>query len=213
VPFVTSWARNWPAPATAGEPLEAGTFLVDRGVHPDFRGALLSAAEMLRRPGCRAVLAGWLHVVIGSAGMNVLSGAPSQPGVLVQAAGDRSMYLLDPPTRRVLRYAPTGRLLQTLVVPSGVVGLPVDLAVDERRGLVVLADATFNQLVVMPLLGGSAYPVIPRGADVRLASIASVAPRLLANEASNVPTTRPNTAPASSVMIAAPGSESAATAR
>lgn len=49
-------AMLWPAPATAGEPLEAGTFLVDRGVHPDFRGALLSAAEMLRRPGCRAVL-------------------------------------------------------------------------------------------------------------------------------------------------------------
>lgn len=116
-----------------------------------------------------------LHIVIGSGTANAIVAAPAQPGVRVQATGDRSLYLLDPPTRRVVRFSPSGSTLQTFAVPAGPVGLPVALAVDETRGVILLADATFNQLVVMPLLGGSVYPVIPRGTSARLSSLFGVA--------------------------------------
>jgi hypothetical protein len=120
-------------------------------------------------------LARVFHVMIATETMNALPDAAAQLGVRVRAGSDRSLYLADPVQRSVLRYAPSGRLLQTLSAPTAILGRPGDLALDERRGLVLVGDVSFNQLVILPLLGGAAYPLLPQGPGPRLSKLEGVA--------------------------------------
>jgi hypothetical protein len=115
------------------------------------------------------------HVAIGTEMMNAIAGAPAQMGVRVYETSDRSLYLADPVLRRVTRYTPGGRVQQVVAAPVQILPRPGALAVDERRGLIIVADVSLNQLVVLPLLGGSAYPVVPRGPGGQLAKLESVA--------------------------------------
>ncbi|HZP86902.1 MAG TPA: hypothetical protein VFB54_08765 [Burkholderiales bacterium] len=119
-------------------------------------------------------LARVLHILSGNQMMHALQGAPAQVGVRVRTGSDRSAYVLDPLQRRVLRFAPNGRLVQTLAAPSEILGRPGALTIDERRGVVVIVDVSFNQLVVMPLLGGSAYPLLTKSREA-LPSLVGVA--------------------------------------
>jgi hypothetical protein len=119
-----------------------------------------------------AGVAAVLHISVAGQTMTALAGAPSQPGVRLQAGHDQSLYVLDPVRRVVLRFAPTGQLMQSIAPPPDVVGLPADLALDERRGLLLIADSSLNQLVMMPLMGGSAYPLTPEPRLTRIDSVA-----------------------------------------
>lgn len=105
-------------------------------------------------------LARVLRVSLATQAMHPLAGAPAAIGVRLRTGGDGSLYVLDPAQRHVLRFALDGKLAQTLAAPGEMLGRPGALAIDERRGLVIVVDLSFNQLVMMPLLGGAAYALI-----------------------------------------------------
>jgi streptogramin lyase len=67
-------------------------------------------------------------------------------GTRMRLAADRSVYVLDPGTNTIVRYARGGQRLQVLAdrfsLPQ-----PLDFVVDERRGRIVASDRTFQQLV------------------------------------------------------------------
>lgn len=103
-----------------------------------------------------------------------LRGVPSMPGTQLHAMSDHSIYAIDPMSRRVLHFTRQGQLLQTLGDEN--LGRPVDVTVDQARGLVLVADGLYNQIVVFHLLGRASFPVIPRGdGDKRLLSIGAIA--------------------------------------
>ena len=156
-------AAGGPLPSTGAEPLV-------RFVRPS-SVALVGGELYVIDSGLGKVF----HIALASETMNAIPGAAAQVGVRGRAGNDRSLYLADPVRRNVLRYAPSGRLLQTLSAPTTILGRPADLAIDGRRGLVLVADVSFNQLVFMPLLGGSAYPLLPQGQGPRLTKLEGVA--------------------------------------
>jgi hypothetical protein len=103
------------------------------------------------------------------------------PGTRLAADVDGSLYILDPPGRRVQRRARDGRPLQVYVTDVTVASLR-DLALDFVRGRVLAADALNRQLVAFRPLGTSSelYPLYgePRYAVTSLDAIA-VAPDAL----------------------------------
>lgn len=91
--------------------------------------------------------------------MTVLNGAPSHIGTKLYILGDLSVYVLDQSRGRVLHFARSGQLIQIFGDDVNL-GRPVDLTVDEHRGLVVVGDGLYNQLVVFHLAGQASYPVV-----------------------------------------------------
>ncbi len=107
--------------------------------------------------------------------MAVLPGVRAVTGTQLYLGPDLSLYVLDPPGRRVLQFARSGQLLATFQDRQNL-GTPVDVALDRVRGRVLVADALFNHLVAFHPLGGAAY-VIPlrAGERDRVMSIAAMA--------------------------------------
>jgi hypothetical protein len=77
-----------------------------------------------------------------------------QPGTRLAADVDGSLYVLDPASRRLQRFARDGRLLQTFPTDPTIASLR-DLALDHTRGRILAADALNRQLVAFRPLGTS----------------------------------------------------------
>lgn len=107
--------------------------------------------------------------------MAALPGIRAQAGIQLHVGADLSLYVLDQPGRRVLRYARSGQLLASFSDALNL-GRPVDVALDETRGRVLVADGMYNQLVAFHPLGGTSY-VLPlrSGAGERVFAIAAMA--------------------------------------
>lgn len=86
--------------------------------------------------------------------MSGLRAVPVHPGTQLAMGADYSLYVIDQPGRRVLRVARNGQVAASY----GGVDLqrPVDVAVDDARGLVFVADGGFNQVLAFHALGGAA---------------------------------------------------------
>lgn len=93
--------------------------------------------------------------------MTALAGAPSHIGTKIYVMGDLSVYVLDQAGRRVLHFSRSGQLIQTLGDNLNL-GRPVDVVVDEIRGLVLVGDGLYNQVVAFHLAGRASYPIVPR---------------------------------------------------
>ena len=72
--------------------------------------------------------------------MAALPGIRAQAGIQLHVGADLSLYVLDQPRRRVLHYARSGQLLGSFSDDLNL-GRPVDVALDEARGRVLVADA------------------------------------------------------------------------
>ena len=107
--------------------------------------------------------------------MAALPGIRAQAGIQLHVGADLSLYVLDQPRRRVLHYARSGQLLGSFSDDLNL-GRPVDVALDETRGRVLVADAMYNHLVAFHPLGRASY-VIPlrSGAGERVLAIAAMA--------------------------------------
>lgn len=95
--------------------------------------------------------------------MSALRGVPLHPDTQLALGADYSLYVIDAPGRRVLRLARNGRSVATYSDPANL-QRPVDVAVDDARGLVIVADGGYNQLLAFHALGGAATIIHVRGA-------------------------------------------------
>ena len=107
--------------------------------------------------------------------MAALPGIRAKIGVQLHVGPDLSLYVLDQAGRRVLHYARSGQLLGSFSDDLNL-GRPVDVALDDARGRVLVADAMYKQLVAFHPLGRASY-VIPlrSGAGERVLAIAAMA--------------------------------------
>lgn len=94
--------------------------------------------------------------------MAALPGVSAHPGTRLAVGRDFSLYVLDPPGRRVLQFARSGRLLATFD-DSVNLGRPVAIVADEASGLVLIADGLYNQIVAFHPLGRASYVIALRG--------------------------------------------------
>lgn len=106
--------------------------------------------------------------------MAALPGIRARTGVQLYVGRDLSLYVLDQPGRRVLHYARSGQLLATFSDDVNL-GRPVDVAVDEARGRVLVADGMYNQLVAFHPLGQASYVISLRDAGEGARAIAAMA--------------------------------------
>jgi hypothetical protein len=95
--------------------------------------------------------------------MSALRGIPVHPGTQLALGADYSLYVIDQPGRRVLRVARNGQVVTTYSDAANL-QRPVDVAVDDARGLVIVADGGYNQLLAFHALGGAATILHVRGA-------------------------------------------------
>lgn len=107
--------------------------------------------------------------------MTRIPGVAARPGTRVLAGPDQSLYVLDTQSRRVLRLSRAGQLLASYA--AGVdLARPVDLALEEPSGTVLVADGAYVQIVAFHPLGGAARVVTLRGDERhRVSSIAGLA--------------------------------------
>ncbi len=96
--------------------------------------------------------------------MAVLPGIRAVVGTRLFVAGDRSLYVLDPPGRRVLHYARNGQQLG-IFADSMNLGRPVGIAFDEARGRILVADGMFNQLVAFHSMGRLPFVIPLKASD------------------------------------------------
>ena len=107
--------------------------------------------------------------------MTALPGIRAQTGIQLHVARDLSLYVVDPLRRRVLHYARSGQLLASFSDDLNL-ARPVDVAVDEARGRVLVADGMYNHLVAFHPLGRASYVIHLRsGAGERVFGIAGIA--------------------------------------
>lgn len=91
-----------------------------------------------------------------------VAGAPVGPGTQLVLGADRSLWVLDPPARQVLRFAFDGRLMQTWRSAGGV---PAGVAVLDGGATLAVADTGFGQWLELRSGGAVALPVQPQRAD------------------------------------------------
>lgn len=94
--------------------------------------------------------------------MTGLAGAPVGPGTLLALGPDRSAWVLDPPSRQVLRFAVDGRLLQTWRSRAPV---RAGLAVLDGGATVAVPDGSASQWLELRSGGALALPVQPQRPD------------------------------------------------
>lgn len=95
-----------------------------------------------------------------------IAGAAVSPQTVLALGHDGSAYLLDPPTRRIARFARDGRLIQAWSVPLAI-ATPVALALADGGATVLLGDGMGARWVEMR--GGPGLPMAltPHRADGR----------------------------------------------
>jgi hypothetical protein len=168
------WLAARTGPATTPAPM----------MMPNMRGAFMP----LRFPSAVAILANDVLIADSAAqtiyryditmqSLAPVTGLGVPLGTRLAIGSDLSAYVLDPARRVVLRIGRDGRLLQTLGNPQ-VIAQPVDFALREAFGDLLLADATLAQLIVLRMAGNIAFAVTPRDAEgERAGPIAAVAAR------------------------------------
>lgn len=87
-----------------------------------------------------------------------VAGAPVGPATVLALGADRSAWVLDPPSRQVLRFAADGRLLQTWRSHAPV---SAGLAVLDGGMTLVIPEAGFGQWLELRSGGAVAQPVQP----------------------------------------------------
>lgn len=137
-------------------------------------------------PAAAAVYGNDIYIVDSGAGvtyrfditMNAMApvkGVPAHPTTRVLVGADQSLFVLDARNRRVVRYARNGALL-TIYVDNLNLARPVDIAFDEARNVLLVADGVYNHLVAFHPLGRASYAVPLRGTERdRVHSVGSVA--------------------------------------
>lgn len=158
---------------------------------PDATGtpSLQAAPLVFRRflhPAAAALYGNDIYIVDSGAGvayrfditmnaMTPVKGVPAQPTTRVLVGGDYSLFVLDARNRRVLRYARNGALL-AIYADDLNLARPVDIAFDETRNVLLVADGVYNHLVAFHPLGRASYAVPLRASERdRVHSVGGVA--------------------------------------
>ena len=151
-------ARVAPAADATGTPsLRAGPLVFQRFVHV--------AAVAVHDNDLYVVDSGVATVFrydIGLGVMTPVAGVPAHHGTRVLVGGDFSLYVLDAQSRRVLRFSRSGQVLAAYAAGSDLAH-PVDLALEEPGGAVLVADGALNQIVSFHPLGRAWRVVTLRG--------------------------------------------------
>ena len=166
-----SAARLAPALSGTGVPSpRAGTAPLTHLVHP-VAGAQRGNDLYIADAGAGRVFR--LEVTLDL--MAAVPQAPAAPGTRLAVGADFSLYVLDPPRRRVLKLARNGQAL-AVYADSANLSKPVAFAVDDARGEVWLADGLYHHLVVFHPLGGATGVVALRGDERnRVTSVTAMA--------------------------------------
>ena len=166
-----SGARLAPAADRTGTPLpRAGAAPLTPFVHP-VAAAILGNDLYIADSGAGKVFRFDVTLDV----MTVVQPAPAALGTRLAVGSDFSLYVLDPPRRRVLRLGRNGQLLATFADDLNL-SRPIALAVDDARGQVWVADALYHHLVAFHPLGGAAQVIRLRGDDRnRVMSISAMA--------------------------------------
>lgn len=107
--------------------------------------------------------------------MSALRGVPVQQGAQLALGADHSLYVIDAPGRRVVRIARNGQVVASYA-DSANLQRPVDVAVDDARGLVFVTDGGYNQILAFHALGGAATVIHVRGTEgMRLQAVGHLA--------------------------------------
>lgn len=157
----------------------------DAGGTPSLRSGPLAYQRFIS-PSAVAALGNELYIVDAGAGavfrfdlalsaMTPVKGVAAHTSTQLFVASDFSLYALDVQNRRVLQFARSGQLLATFGDNVNL-ARPVDVVVDEARGLVLVADGVFNQIVAFHPLGRASHVIHLRGDERnRVLSIAALA--------------------------------------
>lgn len=94
--------------------------------------------------------------------MTALAGVPVHPGTRLAVGSDFSLYVLDPVQRRVRQFARNGQPVATFGDAINL-GRPVAMIADAARGLLLVADGLYNQIVAFHPLGRASYVIALRG--------------------------------------------------
>lgn len=164
-------ARLVPAEDRTGTPLSfAGAALFTPLIHP-VAATMLGNDLYIADSGAGKVF----RFDLAANAMAVVQPAPAAFGTRFVVGADFSLYVLDQPRHRVLRFGRNGELLATYADSQNLVQ-PVALAVDDARGEVLVADQLYRHLVVFHPLGGGARVIFLHGDDRnRVLSIAAIA--------------------------------------
>lgn len=108
-------------------------------------------------------------------GFDAVAGAPVGPDTALALGPDQSAWVLDPPTRQVLRFARDGRLLQTWRAGAALAS-PVDFMLADGGATLLLADGLGAQWADQRGPGGTVQWVLPKAGGTRVASVQALAP-------------------------------------
>jgi DNA-binding beta-propeller fold protein YncE len=92
--------------------------------------------------------------------MTAIPGLPALPGTKLYVMADSSLLILDPPNRRVLHVTRDGVPINVYSDDVNLVR-PVGMAVDEERGIVLVADSFRRDIVAFHLGGGASTLIVP----------------------------------------------------
>jgi hypothetical protein len=174
--LLTPWlmltgARISPVAETSGMPsLQAMALPFSRFIHPSAVAALGNDIYIVDS-GAGAVY----HLDVALNLMVRVQGISAFPATRLAIGSDYSVYAVDQQARRVVRFARGGQPLTSYSDASNL-AQPVDLALDESRGRVLVADRMFNQIVAFNPLGRASYVIALRGdTRHRVMSIGAIA--------------------------------------
>lgn len=107
--------------------------------------------------------------------LTVLPNLTGRPGVRLHVMADSSLLVLDPGSRRVLHVTRDGASINTYADDANLVR-PVAMTVDEKNGLVLVADGMENYIVAFHMLGRASSVIVPKVPDGdRSLSISAIA--------------------------------------
>jgi len=146
------------ADATGTPRLAAGPLTYHRFVHVA-SAAIFGSDLYVADSGAAAVF----RMDLDSQVMTRVPAVAANLGTRLLVGEDYSLYVLDTLSRRVLRFARSGRLLATYAAGLDLAS-PVSVAVQEPGGAVYVADGLQQQIVAFHPLGGGARVIALRGA-------------------------------------------------
>ncbi len=106
--------------------------------------------------------------------LTVLPNLTGRPGMRLHVMADSSLLVLDPGTRRVLHLTRDGLPINTYQDDINLVR-PVAMAVDQRNGLVLVADSMENFIVAFHMLGRASSLIVPKADGDRSLSLSGIA--------------------------------------
>ena len=133
-----------------------------------FRGFLSPAAVAVHGADLFVADAGLdavFHLDTTTLVLRRMEGLRAHAGLRLRAAGDGTLYVLDPLRRELLRVARDGRPLER-VQDTTLLSGAADFAVDRTDGRILVADRGQNRILAFSrTLGASVQLLLPRGRD------------------------------------------------